>query len=485
MKNEKFKYHILKIKLNDMNYRYDVYQMINLFCDFREIEFVDNEEDYRIDLSKESIIICHENVLWEYKISHKYTFKEELKKGVFTYFSENTFKSLPWGTLIGIRPSKKAMTMIREGKEDDEIINEFKVRSLTSEEKTKLCIEVAKREMKFINRDYKTLSIYIGMPFCPTRCLYCSFASNPIGGKYKSKVGSYLKALSHEINEISQYIDSRNLSIECVYFGGGTPTAVNDDEFKMIMEEIYNCLVKDRNAAEFTVECGRPDSISYDKLKTMKDLQVSRISINPQTMNDESLKLIGRNHSVEDVIEVFKMARELKFNNINMDMIVGLPGEKLEHVKRTCEHIKKLKPESFTVHGMSVKRASRLHENILNNINYEIESQDELNKMYNTTIELSKALNMEPYYMYRQKNMVGNMENIGYSRLGAECIYNIEMMEDRQTIVALGADAVSKIVYREDNRIERLANLKDIDEYVNRIDESIEKKKKLLDTLYE
>lgn len=484
MKDRELKYHTLKIKLNDMNYRYDVYQMINLFCDFRDIDFVDDEEDYSIEVSNSKINIKCDDDQWEYDFEKKYTFKEELKKGIFTYFSEKTSKELPWGTLIGIRPSKRAMTMIREGKNDGDIINEFKEVSLTSENKAQLCIDVAKREMEFINRDYKTISVYIGMPFCPTRCLYCSFAANPISGKFKGKVKAYLEALSYEIKEIGKYIDSRGLKVECVYFGGGTPTAVNDEEFKAVMEDIYKNLVLSRDIAEFTVECGRPDSITYNKLKTMKDLKVSRISINPQSMNDETLKLIGRNHSVNDVKEVFKMARELNFDNINMDMIVGLPGEKLEHIEKTCKDIKELNPESFTVHGMSVKRASRLHENILNNVKYEIATQDQLNKMYNTTVQLSKELNMNPYYMYRQKNMVGNMENIGYSKTGSECIYNIEMMEDRQTIIALGADAVSKVVYKENDKIERLGNLKDIDEYTNRIYEMVEKKKAFLDTLY-
>ncbi len=182
--------------------------------------------------------------------------------------------------------------------------------------------------------------------------------------------------------------------------------------------------------------------------------------------------------------EKFEMARELGFDNINMDLIVGLPGEKISHIIKTCDKIFEIKPDSITIHGMSIKRASKLHENMLNNYRFEIPAQEELNKMYEHTVELSKKLNMKPYYMYRQKNMVGNMENIGYAIPGKEGIYNIQMIEEKQTIIALGADAVSKVVFLEENRHERFANVKDVREYIKRVDEMIEKKITLLETLY-
>ena len=182
--------------------------------------------------------------------------------------------------------------------------------------------------------------------------------------------------------------------------------------------------------------------------------------------------------------EKFTMARELGFDNINMDLIVGLPGEKISHIIKTCDKIFEIKPDSITIHGMSIKRASKLHENMLNNYRFEIPGQDELNKMYEHTVELSKKLHMKPYYMYRQKNMVGNMENVGYTTPGKEGIYNIQMIEEKQTIIALGADAVCKVVFLEENRHERFANVKDVREYIKRIDEMIEKKIALLDTLY-
>ncbi len=321
------------------------------------------------------------------------------------------------------------------------------------------------------------------MPFCPTRCVYCSFASNPIAN-CKDIVEPYLEALSHEIKSISKYIKEKKLNIECVYFGGGTPTSINDEQFEFIMKCIYEAFTEHNKVKEFTVECGRPDSITLLKLKAMKKYGVDRISINPQTMNDDTLKLIGRSHSVNDVIEKFAMARELGFVNINMDLIVGLPGEKIPHIIKTCDKIFQLKPDSITIHGMTIKRASRLHENMLNNYKFEIPGQEELNQMYEITVELSEKLDMKPYYMYRQKNMVGSMENVGYKKPGKEGIYNIQMIEEKQTVIALGADAVCKVVFLDENRHERFANIKDVSEYIKRVEEMIEKKIALLETLY-
>ena len=474
---------MIKVKLNNTEFTYDVYQMINLFFSFPDIKFVEEDYDFNIDVKENVVEIQGRDKSFEYFINKSYKLKEEVKKAVFLYFSKNTTLELPWGTLIGIRPSKKALELLQKGISEAAIIAEFKEKHVTREDKSQLCIDVAKFERNIVNKNKDNISIYIGMPFCPTRCLYCSFTSNPIGS-CKSIVEPYLEALSHEIKSISNYIMEKKLNIECVYFGGGTPTAVNNEQFEFIMKFIYEAFIKHNNVKEFTVECGRPDSITFEKLSTMKKYGVHRISINPQTMNEDTLKLIGRNHSVDSVREKFAMARELGFDNINMDLIVGLPGEKISHIIRTCDKIFEIKPDSITIHGMSIKRASKLHENMLNNYRFEIPGQEELNQMYELTVGLSKKLHMKPYYMYRQKNMVGNMENVGYARPCKEGIYNIQMIEEKQTIIALGADAVSKVVFLEENRHERFANVKDVREYIKRIDEMIEKKITLLETLF-
>lgn len=280
----------VKITLNDLKYRYDVYQMFNIYFPLDEIRFLDFDGDYIVNVLADKLEFIYKAFKKEVIIGN---IKEDIKKLVFSSLKEITGEEYPWGILVGIRPSKIALKHLKEGKSEEEIINIFKNNHLASEEKAKLCIDVAKAEKRFVNKDEKNIAVYIGMAFCPTRCFYCSFAANPIIGN-KKLVSPYLEALIYEIREMKKYIDERNLNIETVYFGGGTPTAVNNEEFEIIMKEINLAFINEKNILEFTVECGRPDSISREKLETMKKYEVTRISINPQTMNDETLKIIGR-----------------------------------------------------------------------------------------------------------------------------------------------------------------------------------------------
>lgn len=472
----------IKIKLNNMKYRYDVYQMFNIYFPLDEIKFLD-DGDYIVNILDGKIEFKYGEYYNESKILEN--IKEDIKKLVFSSLKELTKEEYPWGILVGIRPSKIALKYLEEGKTEEEIIKIFEIKHLASKKKAKLCIEIAKTEEKFVNKESNSIAIYIGMAFCPTRCFYCSFAANPIVGN-KKLVNPYLQALIKEISAMKKYVNDRKLNIESVYFGGGTPTAVNNEEFEDVMKEVYEAFVKDKNLKEFTVECGRPDSITSEKLQTMKTYDVTRISINPQTMNDDTLKMIGRGHTSAQVIEKFNLARSMGFNDINMDMIIGLPGEGIKEVLHTKNEILKLKPDSLTVHGLSLKRASILYENFILKKGIQVKKQEELAQMYEESRILAQELGLHPYYMYRQKNMVGNMENVGYSKDNKECIYNIQMIEDKQTIIALGADAVSKVVFLEEdkNRIERFANVKDVKEYVKRIEEMVEGKIELLDTLY-
>lgn len=475
---------MIKIKIDGEKYKYDIYNIFKLF--FHEIEFIGDENyDYNIFVAKNNLKIKDKDAEKICDFDAQLTIKENIKKNLYNYLSSKTGLEIPWGTLVGIRPSKIAINLINEGKTDEEIVEHYKYHSLTREDKARLCTKVAKAESNIINTKTKNISVYVGMPFCPTRCLYCSFISDTIEN-CKDVVDDYLKALNYEIEIISQYVRDKKLNIECVYFGGGTPTSIDDNQFENTMNKIYNCFVKGNQVKEFTVECGRPDSITVSKLRTLKKYGVQRISINPQTMNDSTLKLIGRGHNSKDVIDKFNLAREMGFDNINVDLIVGLPGEGLDEVKHTCCEVLKLAPDNLTVHGLSLKRGSMLHQNIINNVHMKIAPIDELNKMHEATSRLAEGLNLKPYYMYRQKNTVGNgnLENIGYSKVSQECIYNIEMIEERQTIIALGANAVSKIIFLEENRLERFPNHKDVREYIKRIEEKVEKKIKFLDELY-
>lgn len=475
----------VKVYLSDMKFRYEVYQLFNVYFPMHDIQFLDeNEADYKfcIDESTGKLSFAHKDYFKEGTLGEE--LKQSLRRFLFVCLRDITGEIHPWGTLIGIRPSKIALKLLNEGKTEEEVIEIFKNKYYAHEDKARLCIDVAKAEERIVNKDSKTISIYIGMAFCPTRCLYCSFTANPIG-TYKKMVMPYVESLMKEIKGISKYVKEKGLNVETVYFGGGTPTSVSDGEFMMVMDEIYNDFIKDGNVREFTVECGRPDTLNRNKLQTMKDCNVTRISINPQTMNDETLKLIGRTHTSDDIKEKFKIARELGFEDINMDIIIGLPGEGHKEMIHTCEEIKKLKPDSITVHGLALKRGSRMYEKFILEKGIEVTPHDEIVKMYEESRKLAKDLGISPYYMYRQKNMVGNMENLGYAKEGKECIYNIQMIEERQTIIALGAAAVSKVVFLDEDRLERFPNLKDLHEYVTRIDEMIEGKKELLNTLYD
>ncbi|MFL0194382.1 coproporphyrinogen III oxidase [Clostridium sp. WILCCON 0269] len=474
----------IKVKLNSKNRRYQVFQIINLFYEFSSIIFVDDDNwDFNIEILKNKIIIKHSSDICEMGFENHLSDMDNIRKVILLYFKSRIHKNLPWGTLIGIRPSKIALELIKKGKSYGDIVEYFGDHFCCESRKAELCVNIAMKEKSLVNTDNKNISVYIGMPFCPTKCLYCSFTSNPIKSS-KDLVDPYLESLTYEMRQISQYIKRNNLNIECVYFGGGTPTSIDDEKFEKIMYETYNSFVHEYKVKEFNVECGRPDSITLNKLDTMKKYGVNRISINPQSMNDDTLKFMGRKHSVEDIKKKFYMARQWGFDNINMDIIVGLPGEGIKEINKTCSEIEKLSPDSLTVHGMSIKRASKLYENIVNNIKYSISDNQELNLMYERTEAAAGNLNMEPYYLYRQKNMVGNMENVGYARENNFGLYNIEMIEEKQTIIGCGADAVTKVIFLNENRLERHANIKGVKEYINRIDEMINKKILLLNTLY-
>lgn len=462
------------ITISNDKYKYEIYNIFHLF--YNEIEFSEEEKyDYKITINENSLNIINNQTDRTVLFEEKLTEKENVKKGLFTFLNNKFKLELPWGTLVGIRPTKIALKHQMEGKTTAEIVQYFKTHSVTREDKAKLCIDVAKAEQNLVNKEQNNISVYVGMPFCPTRCLYCSFISDTIQN-CKDAVEGYLKALFYEIEKVSEYIRQKGYNIECVYFGGGTPTSVTEVQFEKTVRRIYNGFIKDNNVKEFTIEAGRPDSITKEKLITMKKYGVHRISINPQTMNDKTLKLIGRGHTSADVADKFKLARKLGFDNINLDIIIGLPGEGLEEVKHTCGEIVKLKPDSLTVHGMSLKRGSDMHHNVLNNIHMKVAGQNELNKMHEIAADTARELQLKPYYMYRQKNMVGNMENVGYSKPGKEGIYNIEMIEERQTIIAVGANAVSKIIFLNENRLERFPNIKDVREYIKRIEEKVESK---------
>jgi len=398
--------------------------------------------------------------------------KNILKLAIYDLLCKSLNTSLPWGTLTGIRPTKIPMKMINEGCSDDKIRNYLKEVYACSEEKISLATDIARREEKLLKGvDTKGFSLYVGIPFCPTTCLYCSFTSYPIT-IWKKKVREYLDTLKKELKYVAETFAGQRL--DSVYVGGGTPTTLEAEELSELLTYI-NEIFDMSKVRELTVEAGRPDSITIEKLKTLKKCGVTRISINPQTMNDETLKIIGRRHDVNQVIEAFNMAREAGFDNINMDIILGLPGERIDDVGNTLNEIKKLGPDSLTVHSMAIKRAAGMHKFLEEHEEIETVNTPE---MMEEAIAFSKDMGLDPYYLYRQKNMTGNLENIGFARPGKYGVYNILIMEEVQSIVACGAGTVTKRVYT-DGRIERCDNVKDVGLYIEKIDEMIERKRQL------
>lgn len=483
---------MLVVKLNQPQFEYDIHSIVKAFYPEQAVKvFVDGEKDLVSDEDMPELFVEFRETSLKINLKSRDvsgssevelsrpedrpTVKNDLKQLLYRLLSKHTGKELPWGTLTGIRPTKIAMQMLEEGKSGEEIIEYMKDVYLCSDEKARLSLDIAEREariLKDINYE-KGYSLYIGIPFCPTTCLYCSFTSYPIFS-FRKKVDAYLDAVEKEIEFVKEAC--RDKILDTVYIGGGTPTTLEPDELRRLLSAV-RAAFDFSTVKEFTVEAGRADSITRDKLKVLKEFGVTRISVNPQTMNQQTLDMIGRRHTVEQVRETFRIAREEGFTNINMDLILGLPGETKEHVSYTIEEVEKMAPDSLTVHSLAIKRASKMCEWIEKNGIETLKNTDETMQI---AAEGAARLGMNPYYLYRQKNMSGNFENVGYATEGNYGIYNILIMEEKQTIMALGAGTVSKRVY-PDGRIERCDNVKDVDLYIEKIDEMIDRKRKLLE----
>ncbi len=383
---------------------------------------------------------------------------------------ENMECEKPWGINYGVRPVKHVLRMREEGFGDDEIRKWLKNEYQISDKKLDLMFLVADSEQPVINSlDKNSIGLYLDIPFCPSKCIYCSFASMSTEkmGKY---VEPYLEALYSEIDATKKIVKDLRLKIESVYFGGGTPTTLAAAQLDDLIEKLKQSFDLS-NVREFTIEAGRPDTITEDKLSVLKKHGVNRISVNPQSINDKTLKIIGRNHTKEQFIDAYNMVREFDFDCINTDIIAGLPGESFDEFKHTVDEVLKLSPENITVHTMSIKRAADIK--IFGCDTKSAEPSDVAKMIDYSRITLTDA-GYAPYYLYRQKNILGDMENTGYAKCGHSGIYNIVMMEEISTVVSLGVGGVTKLV--KPGRIERIFNFKDVIEYIKRIDEIKERK---------
>lgn len=495
---------MIKIQLSKEDYVFDIQGLCKAFYPSRQIVIVTESKDtgrkrepdlttdaaelvLRIFLGDSKVVAeadfdaktIREEECADAKDRKKY--KNVLKRCIYKVLQKVSGKELPWGTLTGVRPSKIPMEHLERGESREEITDYMKKQYFCSEEKISLGYQIAKKELELLHAiDYQNgYSLYIGIPFCPTRCLYCSFPSFPME-QFKKYMDSYLQALDKEIAFAANHLWTKKLT--SIYIGGGTPTTLEPNQLRSLIRKIKTSFPME-HVVEFTVEAGRPDTITFEKLQVLKEEGVTRISINPQTMNQTTLDHIGRKHTIEEVVEGFQLARKAGLDNINMDLIMGLPGESTEHVRKTLEWVEKLNPESLTVHSLVVKRAARL--------NLQLDEEEhsmvgDTSEMMAITEDFAKRHGYEPYYMYRQKNATGassdSQENIGYAKPGFESIYNMIIMEEKQSILALGAGASTKIMLPKGaKKLERVENVKNVVEYINRIDEMIDRKKEAIE----
>lgn len=480
------------IRFNRKDFEYDVYSLVRAFYPQSQVQMyylgekpageyqlllliTYSDQEICLEIEKDGEIVLRQKSSVDYMKDRKET-KNVVKRLVYGALSEMTGISLPWGNLTGIRPTKIPMKLLEEGWKNTDIADYMRDTYGVSKEKTALAITIANRERAILKElDYENgYSLYVGIPFCPSICLYCSFGSHPLE-RWVKRVDEYLDALCRELTFIREAMGERKLNT--VYIGGGTPTTLEPYQLHRLLSHIGDTF-DFTYVKEYTVEAGRPDSITREKLEVLRQFPVDRISVNPQTMNQKTLDLIGRKHTVEDTKQIFHMAREMGFSNINMDLIIGLPGEGKDEVAHTLEEIEKLHPDSLTVHSLALKRATRLN---LFRDKYEEMSFENSQEIMEMTQKCARHMGMGPYYLYRQKNIAGNFENVGYAEVDKAGIYNILIMEEKQTILAAGAGASTKFVFEHGTRIERVENVKDVNNYIQRIDEMLERKRAGID----
>lgn len=482
----------MPIVLIGNSFKYEIESICKLFFHTERFIFSDKAEDAKgesfiiagVNRGEDTVLSVYvrlnggENVSRNCRLpldADDKTVEMELCRLIYGILSSKTGITPPWGLMTGIRPVKKVTELIGQGLSREEIEKRLTDKYQISRKKLKLAYETAVNQLPILESiDRTAASLYVSIPFCPTRCSYCSFVSHSIASA-KKLMPEYVDALCRELEILGNIVRETDTKIDTVYFGGGTPTAVSAEELRKIMDAVGSNfdLTKIR---EYSVEAGRPDTITEEKLRVIKEMGADRISVNPQTLNDDVLRVIGRKHSGEDSIRAFEMARKIGFDNINTDLIAGLPTESAESFRNTLDRICELSPESITVHTLTVKRSAELFRD--GNINMDNPAAE----MVDYSIEKLMSRGYLPYYMYRQKNTVDNLENVGYAKKGYESQYNIFIMDETQTILGAGCAASTKLVY-PDGLITRIHNYKYPYEYISRFEQLMEKKGEVTECL--
>ncbi len=455
---------LYNIILKNVENKYDYGELIKIFlrpeeftlyteAELAEAEAVENTDSERI--------VFNESLS---------TDKNEIKREIYNKLFSLTGEKPEWGILTGVRPVKLTGEIFDRAGDKSKVEEILRNEYLLADEKIRLLIDTYTYQQECFGKPARnSVGLYIGIPFCPTRCLYCSFTSNQVGD---AEIARYLEALKTEIKYVGRRMKETGLFAESIYIGGGTPTTLTaeqlDDLLATVEENIDLTQIR-----EFTVEAGRPETITYEKLRKIKSHNIERISINPQTMHQKTLEIIGRQHKPEDIIQAFERAKEVGIDIINADLITGLPGESPEDFAQTLDKVMALEPENITVHTLAVKRASRLVEL---DKDFHYKQAQTVKDMLGIAKEKLAENGFRPYYLYRQKHMAGAFENTGYCKDGAASLYNVRIMEEKQTIIALGAGGISKMYYPDENRLERVPNVSNYEIYISRLEEMLDRK---------
>lgn len=475
----------MKILFNGHDFKYEVEATVKLFVPSRftfHYDITDTDGDMVMSQLKKGrrftylFAYCRINgsiARKAYKISNedadKNNCEHEICRLIYLCLQKITGITPPWGLMTGIRPVKKMSDLIENGMNREQAFKALKDTYMVSDKRLELAYMTALNQMPLLKQiDSNTVSIYISIPFCPSRCSYCSFVSHSIESA-KKLIPDYIRFLCREIEILGKIINDLNLKIDTVYFGGGTPTSIEASQLEIIMKTLSESIDISK-VREYNVEAGRADTITLEKLKVIKENGATRISVNPQTLNNEVLKIIGRNHTAEDTIGAFYSARNLGFDNINMDLIAGLPGDSFDSFCNTLDRVMELDPESITVHTLTIKRSARLYEESMSNF-----KNNPASDMVNKSMKILPKKGYMPYYLYRQKNTLENLENIGFAKKGKESLYNIFIMDETQIILGAGCAASTKLI-EPDGKITRIHNYKFPFEYINRFDELMKKK---------
>ncbi len=418
----------------------------------------------------------HKQIMAGNQLVYKRLRKRMAKMGLYGLLKQMTGTQLPWGSLTGIRPTRLLYEQIEKGLPTRNAVTKVMMEYDVTRDRAELLGEICDMQRGIRDVEEDQFDLYIGIPFCTTRCSYCSFSAGEIGkGKL---VAPYVEALLKEIALCGDMMRRAGRTVRAAYIGGGTPTSIPCDALASIIDAAQK---EFPGAIEWTVEAGRPDTITEEKLAMLRSRGITRISVNPQSFSDETLKRVGRAHTAEDTIRAYRQAREAGFTDINMDLIAGLPGEDIATFKNTLSKVIELDPESVTVHSLAIKRSSKLHEQLhVNEGSHTMVNEADVEKMIDEARRMLGEGGWKPYYLYRQKYMAGNLENVGYAKPGKACLYNIGNMEETASVLALGAGAISKWVFDRERRIERAPNVKNIEEYIARVDEMYRRKLELI-----